>query len=115
VGAAFAALGALVAWRGHAAAGATLGTLAGLLITAALARPARLGPVHRAWMGLAARISLITTPLVLGVVYFAVITPMAFARRLIGGNPLAHGRGKTSYWVPRAEAQRARDDMDHQF
>lgn len=115
VGTAFAALGALVAWRGHTAVGATLGTLAGLLITAALARPARLGPVHRAWMKLAARISRITTPLVLGVVYFAVITPTALARRLIGGNPLTHGRGKASYWVSRAESQRARYDMEHQF
>jgi hypothetical protein len=115
VGTAFAVLGALVAWRGHAAVAVTLGTLAGLLITAALAWPARLGAVHRAWMRLAALISRITTPLVLGVVYFAVITPTALARRLIGGNPLTHGRGKASYWVSRAESQRARDDMEHQF
>jgi len=115
LGTAFAALGALAAWRGRTAVGATLATLAGLLITTALAWPARLGPVHRAWMRLAAGISRITTPLVLGVVYFAVITPAALARRLIGGNPLTRGRGKPSYWVSRAESQRARDDMEHQF
>ena len=38
--------------------------LAGLLV------PARLGPVYRAWMGLALRISKVTTPIFMGVTYF---------------------------------------------
>ena len=52
VGAAFLVLGALLWWRGRALA-PWLGSLGAVLALAGLVVPARLGPVQRAWMGLA--------------------------------------------------------------
>jgi hypothetical protein len=112
LGAALAALGGFVGWRGHPLPGAVLGALGGLLVVAALVWPGRLGPVQRVWMTMAAGLSQITTPLVMGVVYFLVVTPVALARRLVGRNPLAHGRGRVSCWVPRPTG---RSDIKRQF
>ncbi len=112
LGAAFAVLGGLLAWRGHAVSGAVSGALGAVLLGAALVRPAGLAPVRRAWMALGAGLSRITTPVTLALMYFAVITPVAFARRLLGRNPLAHERGKPTYWVSR---RRPQSDIEHQF
>ena len=53
-----------------------------------------LGPVERAWMGLAHAISKVTTPIVMGVMYLLVLTPVGLLRRRFGGNPLVHAPSK---------------------
>ena len=111
VGAAFAVLGALSRWRGHDTAPLVLWALGGLLIAGGLFLPGRLGPVYRAWMGLAVVLSKVTTPLFLGIVYFGVITPMGVVMRLLGRNPLVHRPGRDSYWV----APTPSDSMTRQF
>jgi hypothetical protein len=89
VGVAFLALAALLYfWRQRETAGAVVASLGVLLIVAAVALPARLGPVHRAWMGFARLISRVTTPIVMGVVFFIVVTPIGELMRLFGRRPL---------------------------
>ena len=56
----------------------------------ALLIPTLLGPVNRAWMGLAHLISKVTTPIFMGVVYFVVLTPIGLGMRLAGRRPLVH-------------------------
>ena len=56
--------------------------------------PTYLGPVERAWMGLAHTISKVTTPIVMGVMYLVVLTPVGLLCRTLGGNPLEHRAGK---------------------
>ena len=46
--------------------------------------PLFLRPVYRAWMHFGLFASRIMTPLVLGIVFFAMIAPMAVVRRLMG-------------------------------
>jgi hypothetical protein len=102
----------LLWWRAHptgSAVAAGLGALRGL---GGVLVPARLGPVFRAWMGLAQAISRVTTPIALGVVYFLVITPLGVLMRLFGKNPIGRSRAESSYWVARAEA---RGTMSNQF
>jgi hypothetical protein len=113
VGAAFAVLGGVLWWRSHPTAATVLGTVGGTLGVLGLAVPAQLGPLQRAWMGLAHLISKVTTPIFMGVVFFVVITPIAFAMRLFGKRPMRVARA-ASYWVPRDPAK-TRGDLTRQF
>jgi hypothetical protein len=114
LGGAFVALGAVLWWRGRAAA--PLVTALGLvLVTAALLLPTHLAPVQRAWMALGAAISRITTPIFLGIVYFGAILPIGLLLRARGGNPLTRQRAPTTCWVPRPARARSPSDMERQF
>ena len=114
VGAAFLALAALLWWRGRPTGAAALGALGAALVLAGLAVPEQLGPVHRAWMGLAHAISRVTTPIVLGLLYLLVFAPLGALRRLAGRNPLVRREGPDGYWVVRTPEQR-RSDLARQF
>lgn len=110
--AAFGVLAALLWWRQHPTVSSVLALVAGAFAAGGLLVPGKLGPVYRAWMGLALAISKVTTPIFMAVVYFLVITPIAFLRRTIGGNPLRAHRG-ASGWVDRR--QQPRGDLTRQF
>ncbi len=53
-----------------------------------IVRPAWLRPVYRGWMRFGLLASRVMTPLILGIVFFGMITPMALVRRLRGSDPL---------------------------
>jgi hypothetical protein len=112
VGSAFLALAAFVAWRGHVTVATTLGLLGVVLWLAGLLVPARLGPVERAWMALAVVISKVTTPIVMAIVYFGVLTPTGILRRTFGRNPLV-APVKGTLWVTRSRENRS--DLTRQF
>ncbi len=87
-------------YRGHPGAvttgllaiGSTLAIL-GLLIPRALFLPNRL------WMGLAKLLSLITTPIILGIIFFLVVMPIGMLKRLFGWDPLRRrAPSAASYW-----------------
>ncbi|HQX82504.1 MAG TPA: SxtJ family membrane protein [Vicinamibacterales bacterium] len=107
VGGAFLVLAAIAWWRGHPTTTEVLGGLGGVLALAGLIVPTLLGPVERGWMALAHLISKVTTPIVMGVMYLLVLTPVGFLRRLFGGNPMVHMAHDASYWKPRPENKRA--------
>jgi hypothetical protein len=110
--AAFGVLAGVAWWRAHQTPATVLGALAAALAATGLLVPARLGPVRRAWMGLAHAISRVTTPVFMGVVYFLVITPIALVRRSVGGNPLRKQHGADG-WADRGGAPRG--DLTRQF
>ena len=114
VGAAFLVLGGALAWRGRAVAPVAL-ALGALLLAAGVIVPTRLGPITRAWASLGAAISKITTPIFLGIVYYAAITPIGLLLRAVGRNPLTRHRSGTSCWVARPVSARSRRDMQRQF
>lgn len=115
VGGAFLALAGLAAWRGHAIEALSLAVLGGVLVVATLAVPARLGPVQRSWMALASAISRVTTPVLMGVIYFFIVTPTGWIRRLVGDSRLTPRRDAVSFWVDRPAEARRRTDMERQF
>jgi len=115
LGPAFLVLGGVLWWRGREPAAAVAVTLGAVLFLAAAAVPSRLGPVQRAWLGLGAALSRITTPIFLGVVYFGVITPVGVLLRLRGRNPLMRYRSPGTSWVLRPVEARSRRDMERQF
>jgi hypothetical protein len=112
VGTAFLALAALVAWRGHVTVATALGMLGAVLFLAGLLIPQRLGLAQRGWMALALAISKLTTPILMGVVYYLVLTPTGILRRTLGGKPLAPPAAGT-LWFTRSHENRS--DLTRQF
>lgn len=72
----------------------------------ALLAPLTLRPLYRNWMRLATVLSRITTPILLGSVFFLVITPMALVMRLLGRDPMARrfDEAANTYRVPSRQA-----------
>jgi hypothetical protein len=114
VGVAFLVVAALLHfWRHKETAAAVTGSLGVLLVLAALLIPTRLGPLERAWMGLARLISKVTTPIFMGVVFFVVVTPIGALMRLVGRRPLVHPERDGGFWA--APASGGRSDLERQF
>ena len=114
VGIAMLVLAGVLMWRGKRVAASMVGGAGALLIIAGLVAPTRLGPIERAWYALAAAISKVTTPIVMGVLYFVVLTPVGLLMRLLGRNPLGHAPTDSTAWVRRPEGAR-RGDLERQF
>lgn len=115
VGAAFLALSGLLWWRGKHSAALVFLALGAVLVLAGLVAPARLGPIQRAWMGFARLLSLVTTPIFMGIVYFLVLTPTGWLMRLFGRNPIRRTPSEGSFWVRRPAGDGQRGTMEHQF
>jgi hypothetical protein len=60
-----------------------------ILVFWALLAPATLKPVYRGWMRFGLLLNRITTPIILGSVFFLVLAPMALIMRLRGRDPMA--------------------------
>jgi len=82
----------------------------------ALALPKVLTPLNKAWTMLAVVLHRIMSPLVSGLIFFVVITPVGAMRRWFGGNALRIRKQAemSSYWVVRT-AVPARESMEQQF
>jgi hypothetical protein len=87
----------------------------GLLVIAGLVAPRALAPVHRAWMAAAEALGWINTRILLGIVFYGLITPMGLVRRLVGEDPMRRRLepGAESYRVPKPERPGAH--MKRQF
>lgn len=66
----------------------------------ALIYPASLNPVYKTWMHFGLFMGAIMNKVVLGAVFFFVITPLGLLMRLFGYNPMRDGHegGNASYW-----------------
>ena len=115
VGVALLALAAVSLWRGHVLPPRAMGALAALLLAGALLAPAALLPVERAWMRLGHALSTVTTPIVLGAIWFLVLTPFGLVRRALGRNALVPRLEGNGYWVTLDRAARAGRSMRRQF
>ena len=100
VGAGFAILGAISAYRGHTIAPKLLWAPAAALIVLGLFLPVLLKPVTRIWFGLANVLAWINTRIILSFLFYAVFAPLGLVRRLIR-DPLNRDLhdGSTSYWI----------------
>lgn len=117
LGLAFAVLSALAAWRQRVLTAYVLFVVATVLLMLGLLVPTWLGSVERAWMGLGHAIGRVTSPVVLGVIYYMALTPVAILRRTFGRSPMARDAKARTYWIPRApqdEGERRRA-LERQF
>ena len=99
----FAVVSAAAGSGGHSRVALAAGAFAGASLLAAVFAPTRLRALRAAWMRAGAAIGVVTTPIVLGVIYFVVITPLGIAKRLFRGTT----RLPQSYWAARSPARDA--------
>jgi hypothetical protein len=112
----FIVVGAYGLWRGGAALSWLL-ALAALSAAVTLAREAWLTPLNRAWMKLGELLGRVVSPLVLGLIYFAVFTPVGVVMRLCGRDALCRrfDRAAPTYWVTRDPPGPAQDSFRNMF
>lgn len=113
VGLAFVAVGGISWWRGHEIVPEVLWAVGGVLLLAGAIVPTRLSRIHGWWMALGHAISKVVQPIVIGAMYFVVITPTAVMLRALGRNPMEHPERDDSYWMPAASG--GRSDLETQF
>ena len=91
--------------------------LGAVFLALALMRPSLLSPLNRLWLGLGAILHRIVNPLVMGLMFFAVITPTALILKLIGKDLLCRrfSPGTQSYWIPRQPPGPEPQSMRNQF
>jgi hypothetical protein len=76
-----------------------------VMLLVALAMPSVLRGPRRAWMRLGSLLGAIVNPIVLGVLFFFVITPAGLLGRVIGRDPLRlRPVSLRTYWRERADA-----------
>jgi hypothetical protein len=101
VGGAFAVLGTLLLWRHRTLAGAVFAVLGAALLVLAGAAPRLLATPHRAWLGLSRILGRVNSAVFLFLVFFLVLTPLAFFLRLFGRDELRRrGPSPASTWEP---------------
>ena len=90
----------------HSVAPITL-PLGGVLVLLGLVFPRALVYPNKAWMKLAEGLAFVSTRIILAFVFFVIVTPIGFIKRLSGWDPL-HRRAvrSDSYWKPYSERQR---------
>ena len=91
--------------------------LAGLIAIVTLTRAEWLAPAKHAWMKLGDLLGKIVSPIVMGVIYFVIFTPVAYVMRLAGRDALSLRLDKTlpTYWVRRDPPGPADDSFKEPF
>lgn len=91
--------------------------VAALFLLASLVRPALLAPLNRLWTRFGALLHRVVSPIVLGFMFFVVITPMGLVRRVLVKDPLRlrFDRQSGSYWVPRQPPGPPPQSLTNQF
>jgi carbamoyltransferase len=116
VGTGLALIGALSRYRGHTEAPIVVWTIAGILCLFGVALPRVLLPVQKAWMGLANILGWVNTRIILGLLFYVVLTPISILARFFR-DPLDRRLhdGRDSYWIPKATQALDSKDYERQF
>ena len=85
------------------------------LILPALLAPGSLRPVHRAWMTIGNALGWVNTKIILGVIFFGLVTPMGLTMRMFRRDPARRrlAPDADSYREPRARREPAH--LRHQY
>ena len=112
----FALLAGYFVWLGSAWWPALLAPSAAFLILA-LVRSPLLAPLNWLWTKLGLLLGAIVAPIVMGLIYFAVITPMGLFAQLIGKDFLRLRRdpGASTYWLLRPDQNPEPERLRDQF
>ncbi len=91
--------------------------VAGAFLIASLARPSLLAPLNRLWTRFGLLLNKVTTPIVMGVLFYLVVTPTGLLMRLFGKDPLRLSRDQEadSYWIKREPPGPSPETMTNQF
>ncbi len=91
--------------------------VAGVFLALAFAAPKLLSPLNRLWMRFGLLLHRIVNPLVMALLFFLVVTPIALLMRLFGKRPLhlETEPDAQSYWIPRDPPGPEPETMKQQF
>jgi len=116
VGAVLAALCAWSAFRHHPLRAGIFAVAAALLALIGLAIPSWARAFHTGWMKFAETLGWINSRIILGVLYFGILSPLGWLLRLTGRDPLVRrGPSRESYWVPRMKPRQDREQFERLF
>jgi hypothetical protein len=109
-------LGGLVLWR-KGEAGLLLWGIGIAVFLMGLIKPRSLGAIHKGWMGISFLMGFFMTHLILALIYYLVLTPMALVMRALGKDPLRlkHDRNAVSYWIERPRREFTRQSYEKMF
>ena len=93
------------------------GAVALVFAIAGLRHHAWLTPLNRIWMKVGLLIGMVVAPIALGILFFAVITPIGLLARSSGKDFLRIKRdpAKSSYWIDRTPPGPDAESMQRQF
>ncbi|MBK8067640.1 MAG: hypothetical protein IPK27_08400 [Rhodanobacteraceae bacterium] len=79
--------------------------------------PSLLAPLNRAWMALGHLLGRIISPIIMGLIFFGVVTPIAIVARLRGVDPMRRrfDPAARSYWIERDPPGPDPGTMERQF
>lgn len=98
----FSGLAAYFWFTSNGAISIILGFIAITFLVLGLLQSDWLSPLNFLWMRFGALLGRVISPLVLGIIFFVLISPLALILRLSGRDELHLKRnGKTSFWRPR--------------
>jgi flagellar biosynthesis protein FlhB len=102
----FAILAAIAAWRGSGSWIVLWLVIAAAFAASALTMPSILAPLNRLWFRFGLLLHKVMTPLIMALMFFVVITPIALVMRLFGKRPipLRFDKAADSYWIARDPA-----------
>ncbi len=116
IAAALALLAANALWKDHSTRAAIFASLSAFFALAAIVTPGLLTPLNRLWMAFGMLLGKIVSPVVLGLIFMVLITPVALVSRMLGRDVLQMKKRKvSSYWTQRDPAGPEPSSFQHQF
>jgi hypothetical protein len=102
--------------NGRTGSGVSLAVVAALFLALALVAPARLAPLNVLWFRFGLLLARVVSPVVLGVMFFGLITPVSLLTRLFGRDVLRlKNPSRETCWVERVPPGPARASFKNQF
>ncbi|MBU3604087.1 SxtJ family membrane protein [Polynucleobacter sp. AP-Kaivos-20-H2] len=90
--------------------------ISGVLVAVTLLAPKLLAPFNKAWYQLGLLLGKVVSPIVLGILFFIVITPVALAMRLAGRDALKlRKQNVNSHWIDRKPPGPEPESFKEQF
>jgi hypothetical protein len=91
--------------------------LGSILLLLSVVAPSRLSVINKFWLKMGAGIAKVVNPILLALLFFFVVTPMAYVVWLAGKRPLrlAADRSAASYWIARGASGSRPSTMRQQF
>jgi len=114
----FGLIAAWLYWRKHVPIWPVVtGGAAVFFLAAGFLTPKLLRPLNLVWLKLGLLLHKIVNPIVMGLLFFVVFTPMGFIMRLAGKDPLKLKRDSaaSTYWSPREPSSGIEPSMKNQF
>ena len=115
----FGLIAAWLYWRKHVPVYSVVAAAAAIFFLAAgFLTPQVLRPINLVWLKFGLLLHKIVNPIVTGLLFFVVFTPMGFIMRHLAGKDLLSlklDKGASSYWTPRQTTSEVEASMKNQF